>query len=291
MTARTRFPTGVLGEGSIPTLTSTIIKRAVGAGAALALSCGIGLAGAVPAEAATTTVWDSVAKCESGGNWKINTGNGYYGGLQFAAGTWKAYGGRTYASQAHRATKAEQIAIARRVLAGQGPGAWPTCGRRAGLTKANGKASKNATPATNPGASTTKKASDSTKKIAKKAAPKKYSARASGKTVRVKRGDTLPQDRQASPREGRLEGLVEAQQEDDQESELDLHRPGYQDQIDLTGAGGTLPPSMPTRGSPADPHLPGFRFLRRVRETSSKLARLGRLRRQLVAICCASWGG
>ena len=138
-------------------------------------------------------MWDRVAKCESGGNWKINTGNGYYGGLQFAAGTWKAYGGRTYASQAHRATKAEQIAIARRVLAGQGPGAWPTCSRRAGLTKANGKASKSATSATNPGASTTKKASDSTKKIAKKAAPKKYSASASasGKTVRVKRGDTL----------------------------------------------------------------------------------------------------
>ena len=172
-------------------MTSTIIKRAVGAGAALALSCGIGLSGAAPAEAATTTVWDRVAKCESGGNWKINTGNGYYGGLQFAAGTWKADGGRTYASQAHRATEAEQIAIARRVLAGQGPGAWPTCTRRAGLTKANGKASKNATPATNPGASTTNKASDSTKKIAKKAAPTKYSASAIDKTVRVKRGDTL----------------------------------------------------------------------------------------------------
>ena len=103
-------------------LTSTIIKRAVGVSGALASSCGIGLAGAAPAEAAAT-VWDRVAKCESGGNWKINTGNGYYGGLQFAACTWKADGGRTYASQAHRATEAEQIAIARRVLAGQGPGA------------------------------------------------------------------------------------------------------------------------------------------------------------------------
>jgi hypothetical protein len=123
-------------------LTSTIIKRAVGVGAALALSCGIGLAGAVPADAATTSVWDRVAKCESGGNWKINTGNGFYGGLQFAAGTWKGHGGKTYASQAHQATKAEQIAIARRVLAGQGAGAWPTCGRRAGLTKSNGKADR-----------------------------------------------------------------------------------------------------------------------------------------------------
>jgi hypothetical protein len=191
MRPRTWCPTGVLGEGFIPTLTSTIIKRAVGVSAALVLPCGVGLAGAAPAEAATTTVWDRVAKCESGGNWKINTGNGYYGGVQFAASTWKAHGGRTYADQAHQATKAEQIAIARRVLAGQGAGAWPTCGRRAGLTKSNGKADQNATPATNPGASKTTKLSDSKKKIAKKAAPKKYSADASGKTIHVKRGDTL----------------------------------------------------------------------------------------------------
>ena len=154
-------------------------------------------------------MWDRVAKCESGGNWKINTGNGYYGGLQFSAGTWKAYGGRTYASQAHRATEAEQIAIARRVLAGQGPGAWPTCSRRAGLTKVNGKASKNATSATNPGASTTKKASDSTKKIAKKAASKKYSANASDKTVRVKRGDTISKIAKRHHVKGGWKGLWE----------------------------------------------------------------------------------
>jgi nucleoid-associated protein YgaU len=169
-------------------VTSTIITRAVGVGAGLALSFGIGLAGAVPAEAASS-VWDKVAQCESGGNWKINTGNGFYGGVQFAAGTWKAYGGKTYASQAHLATKAEQIAIARRVLAGQGPGAWPTCGRRAGLTKANGEASANAAPTSNPGTSPIQKSSDSKKKIAKKSTHKKYSA--TGKTVHVKRGDTL----------------------------------------------------------------------------------------------------
>jgi resuscitation-promoting factor RpfA len=170
-------------------VTFTVIKRAVGLGAALALSSGIGLVGVAPAEAAATTVWDRVAQCESGGNWKINTGNGFYGGVQFAAGTWKAYGGKTFASQAHLATKAEQIAIARRVLAGQGAGAWPTCSRRAGLTKANGKASANATPATNPGASAIQKSSDSKVKIAKKSTQKKYSA--TGKTVHVKRGDTL----------------------------------------------------------------------------------------------------
>jgi nucleoid-associated protein YgaU len=173
-------------------VTSTIIMRAVGVCAALALSSGTGLVTAAPAEAAATTVWDRVAQCESGGNWKINTGNGFYGGVQFAAGTWKAYGGKTYAGQAHLATKAEQIAIARRVLAGQGAGAWPVCSRRAGLTKSNGKADRNAAPASNPGASKTQNVTDSKKKIAKKSTQKKYSATGkAGKTVHVKRGDTL----------------------------------------------------------------------------------------------------
>jgi nucleoid-associated protein YgaU len=170
-------------------VTFTVIKRAVGLGAALALCSGIGLVGVAPAEAAATTVWDRVAQCESGGNWKINTGNGFYGGVQFAAGTWKAYGGNAYANQAHLATKAEQIAIARRVLAGQGPSAWPVCSRRAGLTKSNGEADRNAMPASNPGTSKTQNLSDSKVKIAKKSTEKKYSA--TGKTVHAKRGDTL----------------------------------------------------------------------------------------------------
>jgi resuscitation-promoting factor RpfA len=169
-------------------VTSTIIKRAIGAGAVLALSSGIGLAAAAPAETAAS-VWDRVAQCESGGNWKINTGNGYYGGLQFAAGTWKRHGGTTYASQAHLATKAEQIAIARRVLEGQGPGAWPVCSRRAGLTKSSGGADRNAMPELTPGTSKKQNASDSKLKIAKKSTQKKYSA--TGETVHVKRGDTL----------------------------------------------------------------------------------------------------
>lgn len=106
-----------------------------------------GLAAAAPAEA-DARVWDKVAQCESGGNWSINTGNGYYGGLQFSSSTWKGYGGGAYASRADRATRLEQIAIARRVLDGQGPGAWPSCGRRAGLTRENGGADAHATPST-----------------------------------------------------------------------------------------------------------------------------------------------
>ncbi|MEU9555417.1 transglycosylase family protein [Streptomyces fumanus] len=80
------------------------------------------------ASAATESEWDAVAQCESGGNWSINTGNGYYGGLQFSASTWAAYGGTQYASTADQASKAQQIQVAEKVLAAQGKGAWPNCG-------------------------------------------------------------------------------------------------------------------------------------------------------------------
>jgi len=72
--------------------------------------------------------WDEVAACESGGDWSINTGNGYYGGLQFSQQTWEGFGGTDYASSADEASKGEQIAVAERVLAEQGEGAWPNCG-------------------------------------------------------------------------------------------------------------------------------------------------------------------
>ncbi|MFD6230367.1 transglycosylase family protein [Streptomyces sp. NPDC060232] len=73
--------------------------------------------------------WDAIARCESGGNWRANTGNGHYGGLQFTQSSWKAAGGRKYAPRADLATKAEQIATARRLAKIQGMGAW-TCARR-----------------------------------------------------------------------------------------------------------------------------------------------------------------
>ena len=72
--------------------------------------------------------WSAIAACESGGNWSASTGNGFYGGLQFTEQTWLGYGGGQYASSANLATKAQQIAVAERVLAGQGIGAWPVCG-------------------------------------------------------------------------------------------------------------------------------------------------------------------
>ncbi|TWD79026.1 uncharacterized protein YabE (DUF348 family) [Kribbella amoyensis] len=79
-----------------------------------------------------TGAWDRIAECESGGNWSTNTGNGYYGGLQFSHQTWVAYGGDKYASNAHLASKAQQIAIAEKVRAARGGyGDWPVCGKRA----------------------------------------------------------------------------------------------------------------------------------------------------------------
>ncbi|MDH6627812.1 murein DD-endopeptidase MepM/ murein hydrolase activator NlpD [Streptomyces sp. LBL] len=101
-----------------------------GAGMAIPL---IG-AGAGAAQAADVDTWNKVAACESTNDWNVNTGNGYYGGLQFTRSTWEAYGGTRYAPRADLATKDQQIAVAEKVLDGQGPGAWPTCSVRAGLT-------------------------------------------------------------------------------------------------------------------------------------------------------------
>ena len=82
---------------------------------------------------ANGSVWDSLAQCEAGGNWAINTGNGFSGGLQFTPSTWLAYGGGQYTPQAHLATREQQIAVASKVQAGQGWGAWPACTAKLGL--------------------------------------------------------------------------------------------------------------------------------------------------------------
>ncbi|GAA3793350.1 transglycosylase family protein [Streptomyces phyllanthi] len=106
---------------------------AVLAGAALLAPLGL-LAAGTNAAAADSGVWDRIAQCESGGNWHINTGNGYYGGLQFSASTWRAYGGTAYAATADKASRAQQIAVATKVQRAQGWGAWPTCSARAGAS-------------------------------------------------------------------------------------------------------------------------------------------------------------
>jgi hypothetical protein len=113
------------GRHRKPTASAKSVAKVAFTGAVIG-SGSLALAG--HAGAATDGEWDRVASCESGGNWAINTGNGYQGGLQFSAGTWTSHGGGEYAPSAHMATKEEQIAVAERVLATQGRGAWPVCG-------------------------------------------------------------------------------------------------------------------------------------------------------------------
>ena len=115
-----------MGRHSRPSTSSISAAKIAVTGAVIG---GGALGMAAGAQAATDAEWDTVARCESSGNWAINTGNGYQGGLQFAPSTWLGYGGGQYASGAHLATRDQQIAIAEKVLAGQGRGAWPVCGR------------------------------------------------------------------------------------------------------------------------------------------------------------------
>lgn len=113
------------GRHRKPTTSNVSVAKIAFTGAVIG---GGSMALAGHASAATDGEWDQVARCESGGNWSINTGNGYQGGLQFNRGTWAAHGGGEFAPSAHMATREQQIAVAERVLATQGRGAWPVCG-------------------------------------------------------------------------------------------------------------------------------------------------------------------
>ncbi|WP_369187322.1 transglycosylase family protein [Streptomyces sp. R08] len=177
---------------------------AVLAGAALLAPLGL-LAASGNAAAADSGVWDRIAQCESGGNWHINTGNGYYGGLQFSAGTWRAYGGSAYAATADQASKSAQITVAGKVQRAQGWGAWPVCSVRAGASGSAPAGSSGTVSEKSTGTkkSTTESTSESTtKKSTKKATPSKPAktpARGTNNASRgtsrgdytVREGDTL----------------------------------------------------------------------------------------------------
>jgi nucleoid-associated protein YgaU len=118
----------MLSQISQPKKSGMAIAAVVGAAVVLPAA----MAGS--ASAASVSTWDEVAQCESGGDWAMNTGNGYYGGLQFSQSSWLGAGGGQYAWNAEEATKDQQIAVAENLLRLQGPGAWPVCGVRAGLS-------------------------------------------------------------------------------------------------------------------------------------------------------------
>jgi LysM repeat protein len=164
----------------------------------------IPLIGAGAAEAADVDTWNKVAACESTNNWNINTGNGYYGGLQFTQSTWEAYGGTRYAPRADLATKDQQIAVAEKVLDGQGPGAWPVCSERAGLTRGGD------TPQIRPaGHSTAKKsAGDAAPDVQPQTPPQSRAGTAEMYTV--VRGDSLSAIADAQRVRGGWQGLYSA---------------------------------------------------------------------------------
>lgn len=140
------------------TTVARIIARTAVAGVAL----GAPIAVAVPAEAAYSPDWDMLAQCESTGNWQINSGNGYYGGVQFNLSTWQAYGGSGYP---HQNSKAEQIRIAEKVLEAQGPNAWPSCTEKTGWHTA-GSGSGYSSDNTEGGAAQSQQSSEKTVKAA-----------------------------------------------------------------------------------------------------------------------------
>ncbi|MFF4170950.1 transglycosylase family protein [Streptomyces sp. NPDC001744] len=200
------------------------------------------------ASAATASEWDRVAQCESGGNWSINTGNGFYGGLQFTSSTWAAYGGTAYAPRADQASKSQQIAVAEKVLAGQGKGAWPHCG--VGLSGASyGGSAESATEQEKPAKKqrTQKRSAEqpttrSEQRQAPKKAEKRHAAPQSarktvttptGETVKkgdgeykVVTGDTLSKIAEAQGVEGGWARLFELN--DDVVENADLIYPGQQ---------------------------------------------------------------
>ncbi|MFD8423936.1 transglycosylase family protein [Streptomyces sp. NPDC059466] len=197
------------------------------------------------AHGADVGTWNKVAACESSDNWSINTGNGYYGGLQFTQSTWEAYGGTVYAHRADQATKDQQIAVAEKVLKGQGPGAWPVCSVRAGLTRGG------AAPAVDPGGSSRATTAGTSPQTAKRSVrdvrpqttPQSHAGTAEMYTV--VHGDTLSGIAGSRHVEGGWQRLYDANRAT-VGSDPDLILPGQR--LDLHGRAQTPPH---TRSAPA----------------------------------------
>ncbi|WP_327379981.1 MULTISPECIES: transglycosylase family protein [unclassified Streptomyces] len=194
------------------------------------------LMGATGASAASVDTWDAVAQCESGGNWSINTGNGYYGGLQFSQSSWAAAGGTQYAARADLATKGQQIAAAEKLLDLQGPGAW-ACAGAGGLTNdgvdpgVDTGSTKNGD--TDPQAAPERKAEQPTTRSEKRTAPEKTVTTPTGQKVekgdgeyKVKAGDTLSKIADAKKVKGGWEKLFKLN--DDIVDDANLIFPGQQ---------------------------------------------------------------
>ncbi|MGX1120076.1 hypothetical protein RKD37_005439 [Streptomyces ambofaciens] len=231
------------GKHRRPSKATRVIAVAGVTGAAVAAP----LMAAGNASAATASEWDAVAQCESGGNWSINTGNGYYGGLQFSASTWAAYGGTQYASTADQASKSQQIQIAEKVLAGQGKGAWPVCGTglsgaayAGGGSQDSGSGSSESSQSQSSGStaerSTEQKASRSSERPAAEQKteqapeedrhhPDRQEGREGRRRVQGRQGRHPQLDRRGARRQGRLGEAVQAERRHRRRGRPDLPGP------------------------------------------------------------------
>jgi len=167
-------------------MNNTKFRTAARRGVALAAVSAAGLAlSATAANAATpTSTWDSLAQCESGGNWSTNTGNGFSGGLQFTSSTWSAYGGT---GSPENASREQQIAVAERVQASQGWGAWPSCASQLGLSGGGGAPVQSAPVQSAP----VKQATQVQSAPVQQAPRHATSVPLSGETYTLQAGDTL----------------------------------------------------------------------------------------------------
>ncbi|GAA4326942.1 hypothetical protein GCM10023086_54750 [Streptomyces venetus] len=270
---------------------ASLTVTAGGAGMALPLM------GAGTAQAADVGTWNKVAACESSNNWDINSGNGFYGGLQFTQSTWEAYGGRAYAARADLAGKDQQIAVAEKVLDGQGPGAWPVCSVRAGLTRGG------AEPEIRPAAERTgkhakKKAKTSIEDVRPQSTPQ---ARAgSAEMYTVVRGDTLSGIAQEREVRGGWRGLYAANRSAIG-ADPDLIVPGQRLALRGEGATKTRPapervpsakpsPQKPSSKKPSTPRTEERAKERSRGESKERAARSTTTRQGVVAPVSASLG-
>jgi resuscitation-promoting factor RpfA len=176
--------------------TRRAVATAAIAGAAIAVP--VMMAGSASADSVN---WTAIANCESSGNWADNTGNGFYGGLQFTESTWLAYGGGSYAQYPYDASESDQIAVAENVLAGQGIGAWPVCGANADSgtsysgtnTDGSSSDSSNTSSSSNDSSSSSSSSSDNSSTPASTSSDNSSSTSSSSSSgsYTVQSGDTL----------------------------------------------------------------------------------------------------
>ncbi|MFI6370718.1 transglycosylase family protein [Streptomyces sp. NPDC050546] len=245
------------------------------------------------AQAADVDTWNKVAACESTSNWSINTGNGFYGGLQFTQSTWEAYGGRGYAARADLATKDQQIAVAEKVLDGQGPGAWPVCSVKAGLTRGGGE------PDIRPASESTKKDAKKDRKRAKtsiedvRPQSTPQSRAGSAEMYTVVRGDTLSEIASDQEVRGGWRGLYAANRSAIG-ADPDVILPGQRLALSGEGATKTRPahkPAPSAKPSPKKPDRAKERAKDRTEERSKERAgRSTSARQGLVAPVSGSLG-